>query len=81
MWKKLILTGFLATSIAGPAMASNCPNLMAEIDAALETAQLSDEDNARVMALRTSGEELHTAGSHAESVQTLAEAKQILGIE
>jgi hypothetical protein len=53
---------------------------MAAIDAALQTAQLSDADRARVEELRAQGEELHGAGQHQESVDALAEAKQILGI-
>jgi hypothetical protein len=81
MLKKLILTGFLAASIAGPALASNCPNLMAEIDAALETAQLSDEDMARVTELRATGEAEHAAGNHTESEAALTEAKGLLGLE
>jgi hypothetical protein len=62
------------------AFANQCPAMMAEIDAALQTASLSDEDRARVVELRTQGEEQHQAGDHAASEATLAEAKTILGI-
>ena len=54
---------------------------MSKIDAAMQTAQLSDADKAKVMELRAKGEELHEAGKHAESVETLAEAKKMLGVE
>jgi hypothetical protein len=47
---------------AGAAMARQCPAMMAEIDAALPAAQLSDADRARVTGLREKGEELHEAG-------------------
>jgi hypothetical protein len=36
---------------------------------------------AKVKELRAKGEELHSAGDHQESIETLAEAKEILGIE
>lgn len=62
------------------ALATQCPSLMAEVDAALETASLSEEDKARVMELRAQGEQQHEAGNHAASEASLAEAKELLGI-
>ena len=70
----------LVLGLASPAYAMHCPADMAAIDAALSTAQLSDGDLAKVKELRAKGEELHNAGKHQESVDTLAEAKAILGI-
>lgn len=65
---------------AGPAFAAQCPAMMAAIDAALPTAELSDADQARVMELREQGEAEHNAGNHAQSEASLGEAMQILGI-
>lgn len=70
----------LLLALASPAYAMHCPADMAKIDAALTTAQLSDADLAKVKELRAKGEELHNAGQHQESVDTLAEAMAILGI-
>lgn len=70
----------IAMLVAAPAMAGQCPMDMQAIDAALETASLSEEDLAKVMELRALGEEQHAAGDHAASEATLAEAKAILGI-
>jgi hypothetical protein len=53
---------------------------MAKIDAALQTASLSEADLAEVTALRATGEQQHGAGNHAESVSTLAKAMKILEI-
>jgi hypothetical protein len=53
---------------------------MSEIDAALQTAQLSEADRAKVMELRAKGEQEHQAGDHAASEASLGEAKAILGI-
>lgn len=68
--------------VALPASASQCPTDMRKIDAALaQNTQLSEADMAKVRQLREEGEKLHEAGDHAASVETLAEAKQLLGVE
>ena len=81
MIRKGILITTTITLLAGPAFASSCPTHMAAIDAALPGAQLSDADKAKVMELRKKGEEQHKAGDHASSLQTLGQAKTILGIQ
>ena len=75
----LILAFLLA--VAGPAHAFHCPADMAAIDAVLPTASLSEADLAMVKDLRARGEEFHNAGKHQESVDALAQAKAILGIQ
>lgn len=77
--KRLIATLALVT-LATPAFAFQCPADMAEIDAALETASLTDEQLAQVEELRATGEAEHEAGNHQASVDALAEAKEILGL-
>ena len=67
---------------ASAAMAFHCPKDMAAIDAKLsENPALSAEQMAEVKTLRAEGEELHKAGKHQESVDTLAKAMAILGIQ
>jgi hypothetical protein len=75
-----VLSLSLAGPLSGPAFAFHCPADIAKIDAALQTASLSDADKAKVMELRNEGERLHQAGQHQQSVDTLAQAMQILGI-
>lgn len=77
--KHLTLVAALAL-FAAPALAGQCPADMAEIDAAMETAQLSEAEMAEVKALRAEGEAQHKAGDHAASVATLAAAKEKLGL-
>ena len=77
--KTIIMTAFLAL-LAAPALAFQCPADMSAIDAALETAALSEEDMARVKELREIGEAEHMAGNHQASVYALAEAKALLDI-
>ena len=78
---KMILPLAAALAFATPVFASQCPGDMAEIDAALQTAGLSEAQMAEVTALRATGEQQHAAGNHAESIETLAKAKKILEIE
>lgn len=79
--RKALLAIALGLAFAAPAGASQCPQDMAAIDSAVQSAQLSEADKAKVMELREQGEEQHKAGEHAASVKTLGEAKQILGIQ
>ncbi|WP_112322403.1 hypothetical protein [Oceanibium sediminis] len=81
MKRTLLATATLLALATTPALAFQCPADMAEIDAALTTASLSAEDLARVQELRAEGEAQHTAGNHQQSVDLLAEAKMLLGLE
>ena len=78
---KMLITAGLLAVLASPALAFQCPADMAAIDAALETANLSEADLARVKELRATGETEHAAGNHQASVDALAEAKKLLGID
>lgn len=79
--KFLVLATAAVIGFAGPAFAFQCPSDIAAIDQAMASKQLSDADRAKVSALRQEGAQLHAAGSHAQSVQKLAEAKRILGLQ
>jgi hypothetical protein len=79
----LLLAGALAAAPA--AWASNCPNLVKEIDAILESKANVDEETIvdedlrkEVKALRDEGEKLHEEGKHGESVETLEKALKML---
>ncbi len=78
--KYLALTATLAL-LAAPVSAGQCPMDMAKIDDAMQSASLSEAQMAEVKDLRAQGEELHKSGDHAASVETLAKAKDILGVE
>jgi len=67
---------------AGTVFAFHCPKDMKLIDAALaKNPGLTKEQLAEVKKLRATGEELHKAGKHQESVDTLAKAMKILNLE
>ena len=76
--KKLLIVAATALALTSPALASQCPALVQQIDAALQTATVTDEEKAKVMELRASGEAAHTAGDHAKSEEDLNAALAIL---
>lgn len=79
---RILLAGALSIFLAMPAFAGSCPLMVKEIDAALESnTSLSAEQVDQVKALRDKGEAEHLAGNHADSVATLQEAKDILGLQ
>lgn len=75
----LLLAGLL---FASNAFAFHCPMDMKKIDDALAAGPaLSAEKLAEVKQLRAEGETLHKAGKHQESIDTLAKAMTLLGID
>jgi hypothetical protein len=54
---------------------------MKKIDNALPTAKLTPQNMTKVKELRAKGEDQHKAGQHTESMNTLAEAKKIIGVQ
>lgn len=80
--KRLLLATAFSLIFGLPAFASQCPMDMAKIDEALAgNPDLSAEQLAEVQELRAEGEVQHKAGNHEASMDALAEAKAILGIE
>jgi hypothetical protein len=78
--KKIFVMTVLAL-FSSVALASSCPRLMKEIDAALPTAKVSAAQMAEVKKLRADGEASHKAGKHADSEASLKKAKGILGLK
>jgi hypothetical protein len=78
--KKLLLAAALTLAFTGTALANQCPGLMQKIDDAMKTAQLNDDDKAKVMGLYNKGKAEHVGGQHAESINSLNEALKILGM-
>ncbi|PZN28610.1 MAG: hypothetical protein DIU71_15760 [Proteobacteria bacterium] len=73
--------GMVLAGMSALALAYHCPMDMKQIDEALsKNPSLSAEQLAEVKQLRAEGEAQHKAGDHASSVETLAKAKQLLGI-
>jgi len=82
MKKSLAIILAAATiGLALPAQAFHCPADMHKIDAALaQKPKISKPDMAKAISLRAQGEAEHKSGQHGQSVNTLAEAMKLLGI-
>ncbi len=78
--KKIVLALMLSASLAAPAFAGNCPNLMGQIDEAMETTAVDDATKAEIMALYETGKAAHAAGDHAASVAALDAALVLLKV-
>lgn len=83
--RKQLALGLVLALFVSSAFAYSCPGLMSDVDRALENdqvvADLSQSQLDKVRKLRDRGEKLHSQGKHGESVETLNEAKSILGID
>ena len=80
--KRALALGVSLLFAAGTAMAFHCPKDMKQIDDALaKNPKLTDAQMKEVKEQRAKGEELHKAGKHQESIDTLAKAKATLGIK
>ena len=80
--KRILTAAVLSLFVSGPAFAGTCPLMVKNIDAALAAMpDLSAEQITEAKSLRDEGDAQHKAGQHAESVETLQKAKDILGLE
>lgn len=70
----------LSLALPGAALASNCPKMMAKVDAALaENPKLDEEMMKEIKILRADGEKKHAEGDHKKSVEALNQALFLLG--
>lgn len=76
-----VLASSMLAAVSAPALAFQCPSDISQIDQALESADLTDEQKQQVMDLRDEGQRLHNEGNHEEAVEALAKAKAIVGVE
>ena len=78
--KRIALAALFAFSTS--AFAFHCPSDMRKIDEAMaQNPQLTPEQAAEVKKYRAEGEQLHKAGKHQDSVDTLAKAMKILDVK
>lgn len=81
MFKRFLLATAAVMLLASPAMASSCPKHMKAIDAALaKSPKMDAKQMGEVKELRATGEAMHKAGKHKESMDALAKAEKMLGI-
>ena len=76
--KSFVTALVLVALAAGPALASQCPTLQAQIDRALGTRYDPSAANAKSLAAQAMA--LHNAGKHAESEAKYDEAAKAAGL-
>ena len=76
--KLFVMVLALVASAAGPALASECPALQAQIDKAVGTRYDASAGNAKELARQAWA--LHQGGKHAESVAKYDEAAKAAGL-
>ena len=78
--KKTILALMLSATLAAPAFAGDCPNLMGKVDEAMKTTTVDDATKAEIMALYETGKAAHEAGDHTASVTAFDAALVLLKV-
>jgi len=81
MFRFMIPAAAAFALMASPALAGHCPVDVKKIDEAMQSADLSAADMAKVKSLRDAGEAAHNSGQHGESLKALHEALKILGVK
>ena len=76
----LLAIAFLAAA-AVPAFAKPCDDEVKQVQAALGSAQVSDDERAQVQDMAKQAAQLCAAGNDQESIDVSAEAKSILNID
>lgn len=76
--KKTTLTLALMLALASPVFAGNCPVLMGQFEAALQTTKVDDATKSAAVKLYEAGKAAHDAGDHAASVTALDSALALL---
>lgn len=77
--KKCLLAAAVLLSIAGPALADECTDLVDRIDLALPNAALDEVTKMQVMDHYNQGKAEHDAGNHAAAASSLKQALNLLG--
>jgi hypothetical protein len=74
----LILTLAVLALVAGPALASQCPALIKQVNDAV--AGKSDANSAKAKTLAAEAQKLHADGKHADSVAKAEEAAKAINL-
>ena len=79
--KLFLLALALLAATAAPAFAKPCDDEVKQVQAALGSAQISDDERAQVADMAKQAAQLCAAGNDQESIDVSAEAKAILNID
>lgn len=66
---------------SGAALASSCPSIAKQIEAALVDTKVTPEVKAQAEAMLAAGKKLHETGDHTKSMEVLGDAQALLGLK
>lgn len=78
--KSLLAAGTILIALAAPAFANDCPNQIKMTEDMLKTSTLDDAAKKKIADHIAQAQSQHDSGQHEESLATLADAKQLLGM-
>lgn len=77
----LTAAAILTLTFPGVALASSCPSVAKQVEAALADTTVAPEVKAEAEMKLAEGKELHASGDHSKSMEVLGEAQALLGLE
>jgi hypothetical protein len=81
MLKALVIAIAALTLLAGPAMASQCPLLIKQLNEAVGKMKADDAMVKKAKPMIAEAQKLHEAGKHADSIKKCEEAAKVLGVK
>ena len=79
--KVFVIAVALLTLLAGPAMASQCPLLLKQLNEAVAKMKADDAMVQKAKPLIAEAQKLHDGGKHADAVKKAEEAAKVLGVK
>ena len=79
--KVFVIAVALLTLLAGPAMASQCPLLIKQLNEAVGKMKADDAMVVKAKPMIAEAQKLHDGGKHADSVKKCEEAAKVLGVK
>ena len=74
----IVVAFALVLGLSSPAFANECLEIIQKIEAAMDSAELSDDQRDKISSLIAEGESLHEAGQHDKAVDVLNQAMAML---
>ncbi len=81
MLKALVIAICALALLAGPAMASQCPLLIKQLNDAVAKLKADDMMAGKAKPLIAEAQKLHDGGKHADAVKKAEEAAKVLGVK
>ena len=80
--RNILVVGDMLAALATPAWANQCPSSIAALDEQMQQhgSMLSPDKATQVKELRDQAERAHGAGNHDEAMQSVQQARSVMGM-